>query len=161
MKYGLFILFLLLAPSTFAKSADPLFLQSFTAKPLGTSSPMTIEKLKGHVVLIDFWASWCNSCKEAIPYYNKLSQKWAGKKFIFIGINEDDQAAAREDFLKQVPVQFSIYHDADQAMSKTLGIDSLPHLLVLDKNLKIVASLSGFKKENEAKIEEKITALLK
>lgn len=161
MKKGLLIFLLAISSQVLAKESIQTKLQKFTATPLAANKFMNLKQLKGHVVLIDFWASWCSSCKEAIPFYNQLYKKFAEKKFLFLGVNEDDESAPRESFLKQTPIQFPIYHDANQKMSQGLGITALPHLLILDKNLNIIASLSGFKKENEAQIEEKILALLK
>ncbi len=58
--------------------------------------------LKGKVIIIDFWTSWCTPCKEALPHYNQLFNKFKNKGLIVLGINEDEDIAERDAFLKLI-----------------------------------------------------------
>ncbi|WP_413942760.1 TlpA disulfide reductase family protein [Bdellovibrio sp. HCB-162] len=120
-----------------------------------------LNELKGKVVLIDFWASWCEPCKEALPHYNRLYKKYKDKGLVVIAINEDDDLKERDAFLKSHPLEFTIYFDKTKSMVKDFKVQALPSLFVIDKNLKPVALFRGFSEDKPQVLEKKIQELLK
>jgi uncharacterized protein (TIGR03435 family) len=96
------------------------------------------ESLRGKVVVLEFWATWCGPCVAAIPHLNGLSDKFAGQPVQFIAITAEDQATV-ESFLKKRPMKAWIALDTDRAMNKAYDISSIPHTVVLDRDGKIAA----------------------
>lgn len=123
---------------------------------LGKGLPGTtlkMEDLKNKVVLVDFWASWCEPCKEALPIYNKLYQKHKTAGLIIIGVNEDDEPKDRDAFLKAHPVSFPMFHDTDGKWAKELQIQALPTLYVFGKDKKAIKFYRGFNGDSKKMAE--------
>lgn len=115
--------------------------------------------LKGKVVLLDFWASWCGPCKESFPVMEDLHKKYGEKGFVILAVNVDENAAAMKDFLKEHAASFTIVHDATKKLVGTANISSMPTSFMLDKEGKIAAIHKGFHgkdtvKQYEAEIEK-------
>ena len=65
------------------------------------SASLKLSSLKGKVVIIDFWASWCEPCKVELPILNKINKKFQGKGLEIIGVNEDKEPTEANSFLKE------------------------------------------------------------
>lgn len=121
---------------------------------------LNFSDLQGHVIVVDFWASWCEPCKAALPHYNKLAEKFKGK-VIFIGINEDDSVQARNAFLKTVPLKFPVFSDTKKKVADDFKVLALPTLYILDKNMKPVSYYRGFDDKKMEGLEKTLTELTK
>lgn len=109
------------------------------------------DELKGKVVLLDFWASWCGPCKESFPVMDELQQKYSSKGLVILAVNVDENVAAMKDFLKDYPVQFNILHDATKKLVGTANIGSMPTSFLIGKDGKVVAVHKGFHGKETAK----------
>ncbi len=107
--------------------------------------------LKGKVVLLDFWASWCGPCKESFPVMDELQQKYGAKGLVILAVNVDEKIAAMQDFLKDRPVKFTIVHDATKKLVGTANIASMPTSFLIGKDGKVVAIHKGFHGKDTAK----------
>ena len=116
--------------------------------------------MKGKVVIVDFWASWCEPCKIELPALNALHKKYKKKGLVVIGINVDDDINEAKSFLKEHGVSFPLVYDKDKKMVNTLEISTMPTSYILSDG-KIVKIHSGFRAGDEKKIEEEIKSLLK
>jgi thiol-disulfide isomerase/thioredoxin len=119
--------------------------------------------LKGKVVVLDFWASWCGPCKESFPAMNDLQKKYADKGLVILAVNVDEKAEAMKDFLKQNPASFTIVHDATKKLVGTANISSMPTSFVVGKDGKVAVIHKGFHgkdtiKQYEAEIEKLLSA---
>ena len=109
------------------------------------------DDLKGKVVLLDFWASWCGPCKESFPVMDELQQKYGAKGLVILAVNVDEKVAAMKDFLKDHPVKFTIVHDATKKLVGTANIASMPTSFLIGKDGKVVAIHKGFHGKETAK----------
>ncbi len=116
------------------------------------------KKLKGKVVIVDFWASWCEPCKIELPALAKLHKKYKGK-LVIIGVNVDDNLNDAKTFLKDHPVGFDLVHDKGQKVSAELGIEKMPTSFILS-NGKIVKVHEAFREGDEKKIDAEVKKLL-
>ena len=95
--------------------------------------------LKGKIILVDFWASWCGPCKESFPVMEELHKKYGEKGLIVLAVNVDEDPAAMKDFLKDHPASFTIVHDAKKKLVGAANIASMPTSFVIGKDGKIVS----------------------
>lgn len=136
---------------------SPKELSQLLGKPLpGTTLKMA--DLKNKVVLVDFWASWCEPCKEALPVYNKLYKQNKAAGLVIIGVNEDDEPKDRDTFLKSHPVDFPMFHDTDGKWAKDLHIQALPTLYIFGKDKRAIKFYRGFNGDSKklAELEQLI-----
>jgi thiol-disulfide isomerase/thioredoxin len=118
-------------------------------------------ELAGKVVIIDFWASWCDPCRAAFPVLDGLHAELAKRGLVVIGVNVDEDAAAMERFLKARPVSFAIVRDARQRLVEAAAPPSLPMSIVVDRRGVIRFTHAGFRaKETPAEWRREVTALL-
>src|SRR6266581_708196 len=94
--------------------------------------------LKGKVVVLEFWATWCGPCVGAIPHLNELADKFKDQLVQFIAVTDEDEKII-VPFLKRKPIHAWIGLDTDKSMFKAYGISGIPHTVVVDKKGKIVA----------------------
>jgi thiol-disulfide isomerase/thioredoxin len=116
------------------------------------------DSLKGKVVIVDFWASWCGPCKESFPAMNDLQKKYADKGLVIIAVNEDEESSDMKDFLKDNAATFTVVRDAKQKLVGVAGIQTMPSSFVLDDTGTVRFTHSGFhgaatRKEYEQQIE--------
>ena len=97
--------------------------------------PLRLSDLKGKVVLLNFWATWCPPCREEIPSMIKLNNFMAGKPFqmVAVSIDEGGQSSV-ELFLKESGFGLPAYIDPENKASKTYGITGVPETFIIDKN---------------------------
>jgi len=116
------------------------------------------DALKGKVVIMDFWASWCNPCKESFPVMNELQKKYGDRGLVIVAVNEDEERSDMEDFLKANAVTFTVVRDAKQKLVGVAGIKTMPSSFVIDADGVVRFTHTGFhgtqtKKEYEQQIE--------
>ena len=117
--------------------------------------------LQGHVVLVDFWASWCAPCKKSFPALDDLQQKYARQGLIVLAVNVDEDAAKMEQFMEDHPVSFAVVRDADQKLVAAAGVEAMPSSFLVDSAGVIRFAHAGFKEESTpAQYTQEIEALL-
>jgi thiol-disulfide isomerase/thioredoxin len=118
--------------------------------------------LRGKVILVDFWASWCGPCKQSFPALNDLQKQFADKGVVIVAINVDESRSDMEAFLKQHPAAFTVVRDVSQKLVEKAGVETMPSSFLVGADGRIRAVHSGFKGEDtRKKYIEEITALLK
>lgn len=118
-----------------------------------TGESISTTELKGKVVYLDFWASWCKPCKKSFPFMNELQQKYSADTFKVVAINMDEFADDAKQFLADIPADFDVYTDPENKLAESLQLPGLPVAFVIDKNGIIKGRHIGF---NERKKNKKI-----
>jgi len=120
------------------------------------------DSLKGKVVIVDFWASWCGPCKDSFPVMNELQKKYADKGLVIIAINVDEESSDMKDFLKANAATFTVVRDAKQKLVAVAGIQTMPSSFILDDTGKVRFTHTGFHgAETHKAYEQQIESLLK
>jgi len=117
--------------------------------------------LRGKVVLLDFWGTWCPPCRESIPVTRNLQKKYANKNFQIVGISSDDDEDVWKTFIKAQQMTWSEYIDLSGKVQESFKIDSFPTYILLDKDGVIRYRQSGFGEGTQAELEEAIDKALK
>ena len=120
----------------------------------------TLPKLKGKVVYLDFWASWCAPCKASFPVLNRWHEQLGKKGFTVLGINVDETAAAMNAFLKKNQVSFPTVRDAAQKLVAAANVSTMPTSFLIDQQGVIQQVHTGFREKDAADLLAKINALL-
>lgn len=120
------------------------------------------DSLKGKVVLVDFWASWCGPCKSSFPAMEQLQKEYGDKGLVILAVNLDDKKSEMEDFLKKNSVSFTVVRDSQKKLVAAASIASMPSSFLLDGEGKVAAVHNGFHGDGtKKKYADEIEALLK
>lgn len=118
--------------------------------------------LKGKVVLIDFWATWCAPCKESFPVLEKLHHDYAKRGLVILAISVDRDKKKVARFLKKQPVSFSVLRDVAQKLVARANVKTMPTSFIVDQQGEIRFMHNGFHaKKTERQYVQEIEQLLK
>lgn len=98
---------------------------------------MSLEKYRGKVVLLDFWATWCGPCRVEMPEVKRLWKKFGGENFVIIGINMDRSENAFNSYVKQEELAWPQYFDGlawNNKIAQLYNVNSIPHTVLIDHN---------------------------
>jgi thiol-disulfide isomerase/thioredoxin len=153
----MFAALLFAAPLHAAKPGDaaPPF-----SLPAASGAATTLASLRGSVVYVDFWASWCTPCRRSFPWMNALQARYGSRGLAIVAINVDKRRPDAERFLRDVPATFPVVFDAAGATPAAFDVKGMPSSYLIDRNGIVVAVEEGFHDEHVAALEARIRALL-
>jgi len=117
--------------------------------------------LRGKVVLLDFWGTWCPPCRESVPTIKNVKKKFAGKGFELVGISSDDDEDVWRTFVESKQMDWHEYIDLSGDVLQAFNIDSFPTYVVVDKDGVIRYRQSGYGDTTEGELEDAISKALK
>lgn len=120
----------------------------------------SLESLKGNVVVLDFWASWCVPCRTSFPALDALQEKYASRGLKVLGLTLETKDDAIIAFLEKVPVGFTILRDPTGYAGEMLNVVAMPTTFLLDTQGHVVARFEGGDPRVHAKIEAAVVTLL-
>lgn len=115
---------------------------------------INIANIKAKYILIDFWASWCASCRESMSELSKLSRSLNSRGLKVVGITMDKDPAAARQFLKTYPSSFSHLSDQDGTAAQKFGLTQMPTSYLIGPDKKIIRVFPGYSASNMAIIKE-------
>jgi cytochrome c biogenesis protein CcmG/thiol:disulfide interchange protein DsbE len=150
----------MLIPACSAKQEQPSSLApDFSLKTLD-GQEITLSKLRGKIVLIDFWATWCGPCREAIPHLIHLRNTYQAKGFEIIGLCQDKgDLEAVQRFVKSMEIPYPIAMGPEE-VSRNFRVSALPTTVLVDREGKIRLKLLGFNTTIAQQMTSKIQELL-
>jgi thiol-disulfide isomerase/thioredoxin len=140
------------------KKPSPGLAPDFTLKTLDDQE-ITLSNLKGKVVLLDFWATWCGPCRESIPHLIQLYKTYQENGFEMIGISLDkgDETSVR-NFAKSMDIPYPIVM-APEEVARNYRVTSIPTTFLIDKGGKIRERIIGFNNTIAQQMNSKIADL--
>ena len=144
---------------TYACAALVMVALCLSAVPAAASEPLELAQHRGKVVLVDFWASWCEPCRQSFPWLNEMQAKY-GDRLVVIGVNVDRERADAERFLTQVPAQFQVIYDPNGELASRYDVMGMPSSYVFDTSGTLVDQHIGFRKSMRVEREEQLRNLL-
>ncbi len=142
-----------LAIGTGARAPD------FQLRDLG-GRPASLAALRGRVVLLDFWASWCEPCRESFPFYNDLHREYGPRGLCILAVSVDEDASNVRSFLRRTPARFRILHDPSGGVAARYRPDRMPTSFVIDRNGLVRHVHAGFDASEKRAIEREVRALV-
>lgn len=107
-------------------------------------SPLKLSELKGKVVLLNFWATWCPPCREEVPSMVRLNNIMSGKPFQMLAVSIDEGGKpAVESFLNSIGQSLPAYIDPTTKAAKIYGITGVPETFIIDRNGIIAKKVIG------------------
>ena len=128
--------------------------------PNAKGEPLALDKLRGRVVYVDFWASWCAPCRRSFPWMNEMQHKYGNKGFTVVAINVDKKRADAEKFLAQIPANFQVVYDEAGTTPAAYAVKGMPSSYLIDARGNVSYVERGFVDESRAPLEERVKALL-
>jgi thiol-disulfide isomerase/thioredoxin len=119
---------------------------------------MRLSDLKGQAVVLDFWATWCGPCALQAPILDRIARRHQKRGLVVLGVNVDDPPEVAKAFASQKGLSYPIVADDARAGSMHYGVDKLPSLIVINKEGKVIAYLTGI--IDEASLDEVVSAAL-
>jgi peroxiredoxin len=123
-------------------------------------SRASIDGARGKVILVDFWATWCDPCKESFPRYQALMDEFDGELEI-IGISVDDEPDSIQSFAKETGVMFPLAWDRDKRVAKSYDPQAMPTSFLIDRDGIVRRIYEGYHSGDEKKIEADVRRLLR
>lgn len=134
------------APPVWAPQAD------------GTSTGL--RDLRGQVVLVDFWASWCAPCLQSLPELETWQRELGDRGFTVLAVNVDTERAKALAFLKRKPVSYPVVYDPQGWWPEQYNVGGMPASYLVDREGRLHASFSGYSEKDLPRIRQQVEVLL-
>ncbi len=123
------------------RAGDPLA-PGFSVRTLDDQQ-ISLDQLSGKIVVMDFWATWCPPCREAVPEFKELTKKYPPSKLVLISFSADSDQQAWRDFISKHDMEWPQYWDHDGAIAREFGVHAFPTYLVIDQDGFILDRIVG------------------
>ena len=118
-------------------AGKPITAPPFTRPRIDTNGTLSLASLRGKVVVMNFWASWCIPCKGEARILEAGWQAWSGKDVVFVGVNEQDLRGPARAFIKRYGITYPVITD-DGPMIGHYGVTGFPETFFVDKRGRVV-----------------------
>lgn len=122
---------------------------------------MNLTEQRGNIMLINFWASWCGPCRKEMPVLQALEDKYKDLGVQVWGINVEQESQAGKDFLANLSLNFSIFFDETNTLSKTYQVEAMPTTVIVDRDGVVRFVYLGYKDGYGKKYEKAIKQLMR
>jgi thiol-disulfide isomerase/thioredoxin len=119
--------------------------------------PFRLSEHRGKVVVIDFWATWCGPCVNAMPFMRSLYARYKDQQFVLVGVSLDRKREALTRYVESNEIPWAQIHDQN-AIPSRWEVDSIPRLFIIDDTGIVRYIISGG--NNDAQIERGVKNLL-
>ena len=152
------IILLFIAPSVVAeniKGPAP----DFTLKSRSGEN-IKLSELRGEVVMLNFWASWCAPCRQEMPLLEVLYKKYSDLGFTLLAVNVEEDSSKANGLLRDIPVTFPVLYDNTNKVTKLYKVVAMPSTVIIDRdgNLRYIhhGYLPGYEEEYKKQVSELI-----
>jgi peroxiredoxin len=129
--------------------------------PSRAGDTVSLNQLKGKVVMLNFWASWCGPCRQEMPLLDQMHKRYSSLGFTLLGVNVEANTKDAERWLKDTPVSFPVLFDRDSKVSKLYDVSAMPSTVFIDRKGNLRYLHRGYKPGDESEYLNQIRALLK
>ena len=122
---------------------------------------VSLSDLRGDVVMINFWATWCGPCREEMPHLEALHQRYSDLGFTLLGVNVEEDSRLSDQFLAETPVTFDILFDPHNGVSELYDVIAMPSTVLVDREGNMRYIHHGYKPGYEGEYQTQVRALLR
>jgi peroxiredoxin len=126
-----------------------------------TGEAVSLADLRGEVVMINFWATWCGPCRQEMPHLEALYQRYGSLGFTLLGVNVEDDPKGAEAWLAETPVSFPILFDSENEVTKLYDVVAMPSTVLVDRSGNMRYIHHGYKPGYENEYQNQIRALIR
>ena len=109
----------------------------FNRPRVGAAGSVSLAALRGKVVVLNFWQSYCPPCTHEAPVVSQVSKQWAGKDVVFVGVDEQDLAGPATKFMKRFDITYPVISD-DGPLIGHYGVTGYPETFFIDKHGRVI-----------------------
>jgi peroxiredoxin len=146
--------------ATLQAASTPSPAPDFTLKSR-TGENIKLSELRGQVVMINFWASWCGPCRQEMPILDQLYQRYQPMGFTLLGVNVEEDSTAADKILKEIPVTFPVLYDNKNKVSKSYQVQAMPSTFLIDRDGKLRYLHKGYKPGTEEEYQQQVRELIR
>ncbi len=125
-----------------------------------TGQAFSLDNLRGEVVLLDVWATWCGPCAASFPYYAELHRELGAQGFSVVAISVDEDKAAVTEFLQDRDIPFTVLLDPQGTLPQRTGLQTMPTAYLIGRDGKVARVHEGFRDQDKAELKTWISELL-
>jgi peroxiredoxin len=133
---------------------------AFKAPRLDGGGELSLEELRGKVVFLDFWASWCAPCQKSMPQLEALRKEFPADRFALVGVNLDRDAALAKKLVGKHGIGYPSASDPEGKLPTRFGLETMPTAYLIDADGVIRYVHRGFRDGDVERVREKIRALI-
>jgi cytochrome c biogenesis protein CcmG, thiol:disulfide interchange protein DsbE len=134
------------------RTAPDFTLSQFDGKPF------TLSTLRGQVVVVNFWASWCAECHTEQSVLNQTWQRFRDSGVVVVGVNFEDATGDAIDYVRAAGVSYPVVEDSDSRTALAYGLRGVPETFVIDRTGRIVDRIIG--PVNATRLSNQINSML-
>lgn len=158
--FRVFVLAVCLLPLAVTAKVDMQPAADFTLKSLAGNN-VRLADLKGQVVLINFWATWCGPCRQEMPVLDRLHQRYQDTGFTVLGVNVEGVEGPARELAQKTGVTFPVLVDEGQKISKLYDLKAMPSTVVVDRDGNVRYVHRGYKPGDEEKYVQVVKELIR
>lgn len=159
-----FPILIALNPNNALAGFEGEYAYNFSLPSLSINKPASLNRqnherlsdYRGKVIWLEFWASWCQPCREIFPKLNTLRNELRAQGFEVIAISIDQNRIDATDFLQQTSVDFPVLHDEDGRISRAFAVRAIPTGILINQQGVIIFSHQGNRKGDIEKLRDEI-----
>ena len=121
---------------------------------------LRLSEYRGQVVLLNFWASWCGACRQAMPALNGMHAKYHQVGLVMLSVNLDDEQQRAERMAKSLKIEFPVLLDQRKEVSRLYQAETMPLTVLIDREGKVRFTYAGYNSGDESKFIAPLRTLL-
>ena len=153
-----FLFFAAFAPAIYADNIKGVA-HDFTLKSRSGEN-IKLSELRGEVVMINFWASWCAPCRQEMPFLEEIYKKYSDLGFTLLAVNVEEDSSKADILLRDIPVTFPVLFDNTNKVTKLYKVVAMPSTIIVDRdgNMRYLhrGYLPGYEEEYKKQVSELI-----
>jgi thiol-disulfide isomerase/thioredoxin len=150
---------LLISGLSFQAFAEPMA-TDFDLPLVSSTGTVDLKGLRGHVVYLDFWATWCAPCRKSFPWMDQMHERYKDKGLSIVAVSVDKKVTQIKKFIATLQPEFIIAHDLNGDTAKAYQLRGMPTSYLIDREGRIVQVHTGFRRKDQDRREEEIRELL-
>jgi peroxiredoxin len=120
-----------------------------------------LSDLRGNIILLNFWGSWCGPCRQEMPILDQIHKKYSPLGFHVLGVNIDSDSSKAVEYLSSISIDFPVLYDSKNTVSELYNVSAMPSTAIIDRDGYVRYVHEGYVPGDEKIYHEKIKALMR